>query len=369
MTQIEPTKPPTIQQFVSSEKIIASAEKMLGSRGQQFLTTILTMANSTPTIAACEPRSLYNACLTAAVLNLPINQNLGFAYIIPYKNNKTGMTEAQFQMGYKGFIQLAINSGQFSRIGVKEVKEGQLDCYDEFGEPVFNFNIENDKKTIGYMAYFKLTNGFVKMAYMSNEQIEKHAKKYSQTYKGGFGVWKTNFDAMAKKTVIKLLLSKFAPLSTEMQDAIIKDQQVADEYLDNKITFEVEHAAIEGEPIDVEPQDDEDDPGAIVDRETWERSFPENRIEPNEGHIEVGLDEQGKLKEVSIVSNEPKEKPITAAQVKMLVTITGQLPKELQAIEEKARELKYNGRSRKTFTKKELDEHLSYIEHLKGTVA
>ena len=364
MTQIEPTKPPTIQQFVSSEKIIASAEKMLGSRGQQFLTTILTMANSTPTIAACEPRSLYNACLTAAVLNLPINQNLGFAYIIPYKNNKTGMTEAQFQMGYKGFIQLAINSGQFSRIGVKEVKEGQLDCYDEFGEPVFNFNIENDKKTIGYMAYFKLTNGFVKMAYMSNEQIEKHAKKYSQTYKGGFGVWKTNFDAMAKKTVIKLLLSKFAPLSTEMQDAIIKDQQVADEYLDNKITFEVEHAAIEGEPIGVEPGKDGESTvinGVAIDDEP---EMFEPDPEPQE-EIEVDVDPITGAN----IETEPRDETLRVAEVKMLVTVTGQLPKELQAIEEKARELKYNGRSRKTFSKKELDEHLSYIEHLKGTVA
>ncbi|RUP39143.1 MAG: recombinase [Acinetobacter sp.] len=364
MTQIEPTKPPTIQQFVSSEKIIASAEKMLGSRGQQFLTTILTMANSTPTIAECEPRSLYNACLTAAVLNLPINQNLGFAYIIPYKNNKTGMTEAQFQMGYKGFIQLAINSGQFTRIGVKEVKDGQLDSYDEFGEPVFNFNIENDKKTIGYMAYFKLTNGFVKMAYMSNEQIEKHAKKYSQTYKGGFGVWKDEFEGMAKKTVIKLLLSKFAPLSTEMQDAIIKDQQVADEYLDNKITFEVEHAAIEGEPIGVEPGKDGESTvinGVAIDDEP---EMFEPDPEPQE-EIEVDVDPITGAN----IETEPVEKPISAAQVKMLVTVTGQLPKELQAIEEKARELKYNGRSRKTFTKKELDEHLSYIEHLKGTVA
>lgn len=355
MTQIEPTKPPTIQQFVSSEKIIASAEKMLGSRGQQFLTTILTMANSTPTIAACEPRSLYNACLTAAVLNLPINQNLGFAYIIPYKNNKTGMTEAQFQMGYKGFIQLAINSGQFSRIGVKEVKEGQLDCYDEFGEPVFNFNIENDKKTIGYMAYFKLTNGFVKMAYMSNEQIEKHAKKYSQTYKGGFGVWKTNFDAMAKKTVIKLLLSKFAPLSTEMQDAIIKDQQVADEYLDNKITFEVEHAAIEGEPIDVEPEVFEPDPE------------PQDELDTAPSAKFTGAGEE--YNETEIADEVTFEMPISAAQVKRLVTITGKLSPELKKIEEKAREVKYKGRSRNTFTQAELEDHLDYIEHLKGTVA
>ena len=366
MTQIEPTKPPTIQQFVSSEKIIASAEKMLGSRGQQFLTTILTMANSTPTIAACEPRSLYNACLTAAVLNLPINQNLGFAYIIPYKNNKTGMTEAQFQMGYKGFIQLAINSGQFSRIGVKEVKEGQLDCYDEFGEPVFNFNIENDKKTIGYMAYFKLTNGFVKMAYMSNEQIEKHAKKYSQTYKGGFGVWKTNFDAMAKKTVIKLLLSKFAPLSTEMQDAIIKDQQVADEYLDNKITFEVEHAAIEGEAIDdgehidVEPVEEINDMSNITVTQT-SHGFETNEIVDT--LVSIGTSQLKAEPEVV------EEIPITAAQVKRLVTITGKLSPELKKIEEKAREVKYKGRSRNTFTQAELEDHLDYIEHLKGTVA
>lgn len=264
MTQIEPTQPKeirenkstTIQQYIKSDAILESAERTLGARGQQFLTSVLTLANSNPLIGVCEPRSLYNACLTAATLDLPINQNLGFAYIVPYKSNKPRVTEAQFQMGYKGFIQLAIRSGQYKHIGVNVVHTGQLIELDSFtGEPIFDFNNQESKTIIGYMAYYELLTGFRKASFMTVDEVEAHAKKYSQSYKKGFGVWKDNFDAMAKKTVIKLLLSKFAPLSTQMEQALADDQKATEDYIDNKVSFDVSNMAIEDELIDIEPDD------------------------------------------------------------------------------------------------------------------
>lgn len=239
----------TIQKLVASDAIIKSAERTLGNKGQQFLTSVLALANSNADIARCEPMTTYNACLTAATLDLPINQNLGFAYIVPFKNNKKGgIYEAQFQMGYKGFIQLAIRSGKFESMNVREVRKDELLGVDEFsGEPKFKFVLGSTEKIVGYMAYFKLTSGFAKVHFMTIEELEAHAKKYSQSYKNGFGVWKDNFESMAQKTVLKLLLNKYAPLSTEMQKAIEEDQKVAGEYADNsaKNSFEIENVKVE----------------------------------------------------------------------------------------------------------------------------
>lgn len=237
----------TIQNLVKSDVIIKSAERTLGKRGQQFLTSVLALANSDENIAKCEPYSTYNACLTAATLNLPVNKNLGFAHIVPYKNNKKGLMEAQFQMGWKGFVQLAMRSGEFKTIGVREVKENELSGLDEFtGEPIFKFQLGSQAKVIGYMAYFRLNNGFEKAFYMTTDELKAHAKRYSQSYKKGYGVWVDNFEAMSQKTVLKLLLSKFAPLSTDMITAIEEDQKVDGEYSDNSIknAFEVEDAEV-----------------------------------------------------------------------------------------------------------------------------
>ena len=238
-----------IQDLVKSDVIIKSAERTLGKRGQQFLTSVLALANSSPDIAECEAYSIYNSCLTAATLNLPINKNLGFAHIVPYKNTKKGgIKEAQFQMGWKGFVQLAMRSGEFKTIGVREVKKDELIGLDEFtGEPIFKFNLDSAEEVIGYMAYFRLNNGFEKAFYMSIANIDSHAKKYSKSYQRGYGLWADNFDAMAQKTVIKLLLSKFAPLSTDMITAIEEDQKVGNEYVDNP-----KESTLTVEPIDIE---------------------------------------------------------------------------------------------------------------------
>lgn len=174
----------------------------------------------------------------AATLNLPLQNGLGFAYIVPFRNNKTKTTEAQFQIGYKGFIQLAQRSGQFKRLVALPVYKKQLlkkDFINGFG---FDWEQEPEEGElpIGYYAYFKLVNDFSAELYMTHEEIEKHAKKYSQTYrtflekkaKGEWAssVWADNFESMALKTVMKLLLSKQAPLSVEMQSAVLADQSV-----------------------------------------------------------------------------------------------------------------------------------------------
>lgn len=208
-------------QLLDSPAIKQRIQEVLKDRDTQFVSSALSLFNANDKLQACEPASLFNACLTATSLGLPINNNLGFAYIIPYGK------EAQFQIGYKGFRQLAINSNQYKNLEVKAIYEGQLVEDDSFGGYHFEWKAKTSDKVIGYASYFKLLNGFENVFYMPIEEINAHAKKYSQTYKKGYGNWKDEFNKMAKKTVVKLHLnSGFAPLSIEMQKASVVDQSV-----------------------------------------------------------------------------------------------------------------------------------------------
>lgn len=220
-------------QLLESPAIKQRIEEVLGERKTQFITSALSLFNSNAQLQNCEPASIFNACLTATSLGLPINNNLGFAYIIPYGK------EAQFQIGYKGFRQLAINSNQYKALEVKEVYDGQLIEDNSFIGYHFDWKNKQSETIIGYASYFQLLNGFESTYYLSVADVEKHAKKYSQTYKKGFGNWKDEFDKMAKKTVVKLHLnSGFAPLSIEMQKAQESDQAIITDngfkYADNE---------------------------------------------------------------------------------------------------------------------------------------
>lgn len=219
--------------MLESPAIKQRIEEVLGERKTQFITSALSLFNSNNQLQNCEPASIFNACLTATSLGLPINNNLGFAYIIPYGK------EAQFQIGYKGFRQLAINSNQYKALEVKAVYEGQLIEDNSFIGYHFDWKNKQSEAIIGYASYFQLLNGFESTYYLSVADIEKHAKKYSQTYKKGFGNWKDEFEKMAKKTVVKLHLnSGFAPLSIEMQKAQESDQAIITDagfkYADNE---------------------------------------------------------------------------------------------------------------------------------------
>lgn len=240
----------SVQQYVRADAVQQRISSLLDKRAPQFTTSLVTAVNENAKLAECDPQSVVNAALTAASMDLPINQNLGFAYLIPYKtkvkkvtkDGKTVFVEqdvCQFQMGYKGFIQLAQRSGYYKTINAEEVKEGEIVKVDRLsGEIEFNW-IEDDEKrekakTVGYVAYFKLLGGFEKTLYWSAEKCQAHAKKYSKNYaKYGSGLWKDDFDSMAKKTVLKLLISKYGPLNTQLQEAIIKDQTIDGEYEDN----------------------------------------------------------------------------------------------------------------------------------------
>lgn len=195
-------------------------QAMTPQKAEIFKTSLLNTVNSTTLWEKVNPLSIIQSALISTTLDLPINQNLGFAYLIPYGSN------AQFQIGYKGLIQLAQRTGQYQTISASEVREGQIVSYDPLKGIEFDWTI-TDGEIIGYVAYFRLVNGFEKYHYMPNKDIQGHGKKYSKTYANG--PWKTDFDAMAKKTVLKQLISKFGIMSVEMQDAVVKDQSVVNE--------------------------------------------------------------------------------------------------------------------------------------------
>lgn len=208
-------------------------QSVLREKSSSFVNNMVALVANNKALQSCKPASIMYVGLKATALGLPLDQNLGFAYAIPYKDNKAGETVAQFQMGYKGFIQLALRTGQFSTINATDIREGEISSINRLtGEITFaDVPDRAGRKIVGYAAFFRLTNGFRKTLYMSVEEITEHAKKYSQTFKSEYtrksSKWTTDFDAMATKTVIKLLLSKYAPLSVEMQElreAITADQ-------------------------------------------------------------------------------------------------------------------------------------------------
>lgn len=236
-----PNKNPVVN-MLKDVNVKSMLTERLGQRTGQFTTSLISLVNANEKIAECSPITVIQAALTAASLDLPINQNLAFAYIVPYRNK--GKMEAQFQMGWKGFIQLAQRSGQFKYINSTDVRAGEIVERDRLsGEIKFAWiedAAEREKaEVIGYVSYFELLNGFRSIFYMSVGEIDEHAKKYSQSFKAGFGPWKDNYAAMAKKTVTKLNLSQNAPLSTETQlsQAVQLDQSVQDDkgirYQDN----------------------------------------------------------------------------------------------------------------------------------------
>lgn len=224
-------------QALTAPKTQAYLESVLADKKASFVNNITALVANNVNLQACDPITLMYAGIKATALDLPLDANLGFAYVIPYNNGKTGKVEAQFQLGYKAFIQLAIRSGQFRTLNVTDVREGEVKQFNLLtGDTEFTARPNRESlPVIGYAAYFRLTNGFEKTLYITKGEMEAHAKKYSQTYasKKEFvaksSKWTTDFDAMARKTAIKLLLSKYAPLSVDMQTAVQADQAVIDD--------------------------------------------------------------------------------------------------------------------------------------------
>ena len=227
-----------LQSFNSAIKNTNTQEYLavvLGNKKESFVTSLVSIVGADKNLQACEPVTLIYAAAKATALGLPIDQNLGQAFVIPFADRKAGKTIATFQIGAKGFCQLAARSGKYKTINVSDVREGEIKGRDRMtGEVMFSW-IEDDeerskRKIIGYVGYFRLINGYEKTVYKTVSELTAHGQKYSMTFRKGFGLWVDNFDAMARKTVVKMLLSKGdAPLSVEMQEAIRYDQSMIDQ--------------------------------------------------------------------------------------------------------------------------------------------
>ena len=226
----------TVNSILSNDSVKARFFEILGKNSSAFISSIISATKANPMLLECEPDSVISSAVIAATLNLPIQSNLGFAHIVPYK--KDGSSVAQFQMGYKGFIQLALRTGQYECINATEIFNGELVKHDRVtGKVEFDADKKISDSVIGYVAYIKLLNGFEKMLYMTKAQVETHGIKHSKSYSQKFSKWQQQFDAMALKTVLKQLLSKYGILSVEMQTAITADQSV----IKNADTMEVDY--------------------------------------------------------------------------------------------------------------------------------
>lgn len=214
-------------------------QKMLAStlqddkRRQRFIASITSAVAVNPVLQECDPSTVVSAALVGESLGLSPSPQLGQFYMVPFNNTKKGCKDAQFQIGYKGYIQLALRTGAYKKLNVIAVKKGELIKFDRLNEEIVLSPIENEleweaAQTVGYYAMFEYTNGFKKALYWSREKMESHAMRYSKGYavKKGYTFWEKDFDGMAYKTMLRQLISKWGIMSTEMVSAIESDQQV-----------------------------------------------------------------------------------------------------------------------------------------------
>ena len=251
----------TVKGMLETPAFKKKFEEMLGKKAAGFISSIIAVTNSSNYLMKADPATVIGAAAQAAMLDLPINQSLGFAYIVPYKG------AAQFQLGYKGYIQLAQRTNKYIDMGSATVYEGELETKNrllgqfEFGERVSD-------KVIGYLAYFKLKNGFEKYLFMTIDEAQKHAQKYAQNYKGGTDKWGVaDFNVMAEKTILKRLLSKFGPLSIEdvhMAQAVSNDGAVIRMNENGELD-----ATFDGETIDAEIGDNEPTGELVTNHDTY----------------------------------------------------------------------------------------------------
>ena len=215
-------------------------------RATRFIASISSAVATNQALQECDAGTILSGALLGESLNLSPSPQLGQYYLVPFNDSKRGRKVAQFQLGYKGYIQLAIRSGQYKKLNVLAIKKGELIKYDPLNEEIEVNLIEDEEErenaeTIGYYAMFEYTNGFRKSLYWSKSKMEKHALKYSTGYKAkkGYTYWEKDFDGMAYKTMLRQLISKWGIMSIDMQQAVEKDMATINtdgtyEYVDNE---------------------------------------------------------------------------------------------------------------------------------------
>jgi len=233
--------------------------EVMGEKSAAFLASIMNATRTNPALADADPKSVLSSAMVAATLDLPIDGSLGFAAIVPYRNK--GRAVAQFQIMTKGFVQLALRTGQYAAINV-----GPVYADEYHGSNIITGDVDirqvpggfrsqfDDSQIVGYVCYFRLLNGYECTRYWTTEEVMAHGKRYSKSFENEYGLWRTNFDAMARKTVLKNTLSKWGILSTTMQMALKTDQAVIESMdADPAIDYADAPDQITGEPR--EPED------------------------------------------------------------------------------------------------------------------
>lgn len=218
----EPANEARLSALLKAPAYASRFEEVLGARAPQFVSSLIAIGNTMPDV---EPKSIIGSAMVAAALDLPIDKNLGFSWIIPYR--KGDRKYAQFQMGYKGYIQLGMRSGQYARMNAVAINQEVFKGWDEVGEPVLDWDsYDPDKEVWGYFFGFQLVNGFTKKSVWTKAKVIEHAKRYSQSYRNDSDIWRDQFHAMAIKTVTSNTLRKWGPLSVQLQRAVAADQAI-----------------------------------------------------------------------------------------------------------------------------------------------
>ena len=255
--------------FMTSTMVTKKVNEILGDekRGSRFVSSIISAVNSNPTLKECDNASILSGALLGESLNLSPSPQLGNFYLVPFNDKERGKV-ATFQMGWKGYYQLALRSGQYKKLNVIEIKEGELISWNPLEEELKVEIIDDDEKreklkTIGYYAFYENLQGFRKCIYWSKEKMEAHAQQYSQGYRADkqkktqYTFWSKNFDEMAKKTMLRQLISKYGVMSIDMQTAYEGDMAYIKEdgskdYIDNTIEadFEIKETVTETKTLD-----------------------------------------------------------------------------------------------------------------------
>jgi recombinase, phage RecT family len=264
---------PKFSVAISSESYRKLINNTLGNpkRSERFVASISSAVATNPALQECDAGSILSAALLGEALGLSPSPQLGQYYLVPFNDKKRGGKVAQFQLGYKGYIQLAIRSGQYKKLNVLAIKDGELVNYSPLDEDIEVRLIEDDierenAQTIGYYAMFEYTNGFRKAMYWSYEKMQAHADRFSQAYSAEAharliageipqgdmwkfsSFWCKDFDGMAIKTMLRQLISKWGIMSIEMQNAVENDMAVIKDDGSKEYVEGVEYDSASPEP-------------------------------------------------------------------------------------------------------------------------
>ena len=264
-------KEETFSSYLTSDAVKIKINEMIGGKdGQRFITSIISAVTTNPDLAKCDKVTILSAAMVGEALKLSPSPQLGQFYMMPFKDNKNNRTVATPVIGYKGYIQLAIRSGQYKKINVFAVKEGELIKWDPMNEDIEVSLLEDKREeaeTIGYYAMFEYLNGFRKAMYWGRSQMQAHAKKYSNAYsldlrKGyNYSFWSKDFDSMSLKTMIRQIISKWGIMSVEIQQAFEKDdfsiEKNISSFTDNKAPIKSEDPFGDPKTVEVKPEAEE----------------------------------------------------------------------------------------------------------------